>query len=147
MPWRGRRSAGEAHVSQWADVRDSRTAVGNDPVHGEGGETDVRRGTWDVKGTPDSVRCAFHVPRPTSHASSHSPYGIQMFFTCVASRRKSRPSPSPADIHSRGSHSANVRFMLPALASSTAFTPSRVPKYHTASTSSCSARVFASESL
>src|SRR5581483_3515111 len=70
-----------------------------------------------------------------------------MFFTCVAARRNSRPSPSRSSNQSRASHSTQVRLRLPADACSTAAAPSRVPKYHTASTSSCSASTSASSSF
>src|ERR1043166_3971948 len=69
----------------------------------------------------------------------YSPYGTQIFLTCVAARRNSRPSLSSRSSQSRSCHVAQVRFMFDADASSTAFTPSRPPKYHIASTSSCSA--------
>ena len=72
----------------------------------------------------------------------HSPYGTQTFFTCVAARRNSRPSPSLGSSQSRSCQLAHVRFMFDADASSTVRTPSRPPKYQTASTSSCSARTF-----
>src|SRR3569623_890509 len=59
----------------------------------------------------------------------YSPYGTQMFFTCDAARRNSRPSPSARSIQSRSCHVAQVRFMFDAEASSTVYTPSRPPKY------------------
>src|SRR4051794_28635681 len=71
-----------------------------------------------------------------SLTSDYSPYGTQMFFTCVAARRNSRPSPSPASSQFRSCHVAHVRFMFDTEASSVIRTPSRLPKSHTASTSS-----------
>jgi hypothetical protein len=85
-----------------------------------------------------SARVLVRAPVPC-----YSPYGIQMFLTCVAWRRNSRPSPLRGSSHARRSESHHVRFMFPADASSTAFTPAGEPKYHTASTSSCSASVRA----
>ncbi len=55
----------------------------------------------------------------SSFCLSYSPYGIQMFFTCVASLRNSRPSPCVASIQSLACHSTHVRFMFPADARST----------------------------
>src|SRR5258706_13401000 len=70
-----------------------------------------------------------------------------MSFTSVAGRRNSRPSPCRGSSQSRLFADVHVRFMFAADASSTAFTPAAVPKYHIPSTSSCSASTFASASL
>src|SRR6266702_6855946 len=71
-----------------------------------------------------------------------------MFLTCVARRRNSRPSPWRGSRQSRrwGGASTHVRFMFPAEASSTALPPA-APKYHTPSTSKCSASTCASVSV
>src|ERR1051326_3328660 len=46
-------------------------------------------------------------PRPLD--GTHSPYGTHTFFTCVASRRNSRPSPARTSSQSRSCHVAHVR--------------------------------------
>ena len=59
-----------------------------------------------------------------SVGADYSPYGTQMFLTCVAARRNSRPSPSSRSSQSRSCQVAQVRFMFDADASST-----NVPSY------------------
>src|SRR2546421_5290476 len=90
---------------------------------------------------PSAVNCGRGATPP------YSPYGIQMFLTCVACLRNCRPSPCWPSDQSLGSHSTHVRFMFPADARSTSAPAVRFPKCHTASTSSCSASTFASASL
>ena len=78
--------------------------------------------------------------------SGYSPYGIQMFLTWTASRRNSRPSASvivQPVARAQGTTCASCSTPTPARSSSR---PRRIPQYHIASTSSCSARTFASAS-
>ena len=65
--------------------------------------------------------------------------GVQMFLTWVASRRNSWPSPGTGSNQSQALCAVQVRFRLPAESVSTAAAPSALPKYQSASTSSCSA--------
>ena len=69
------------------------------------------------------------------NARRHSPYGIHTFFTCVALRKNSRPSPSFSSIQSRNSRSAQTGFRLPADADSNSRIRSASPKYQIPSTS------------
>src|SRR5690606_24229099 len=96
----------------------------------------------------------FRPARPHAHPSPggipsfpHSPYGTQMFLTCVAWRRNSSPAPWTGSNQSRRRPcDTQVRFMLPADSRSTAAHPLRGPKYQTPSTSSWAARTSASSS-
>ena len=69
-----------------------------------------------------------------------------MFFTCAPRAGTHVPRRRRRRSQSRRGRRAHVRFMFDADASSTTFTPSSRPKYHIASTSSCSASTFASAS-
>src|SRR5690606_10262047 len=80
---------------------------------------------------------------PNRGGAPHSPYGIQMFLICVACHKNSRPAPCTGSNQSRARPwLTHVRFRLPAEARSTMALPSAVPKYQTASTSSCSASTW-----
>ena len=80
--------------------------------------------------------------RKLERKGNHSPYGVQMFFTCVARRKNSRPcARAPVDAGARRPGRLQIagrgRFdRLRALA--------REPAYQSASTPSCSASVLAS---
>jgi hypothetical protein len=87
-----------------------------------------------------AIGFGFEISRP------YSPYGTQMFFTCVASRRNSSPRPARVRPVAPRPWLTQVRFMLPAERRSTSPLPSAPPKYQTPSTSSCAASVSASSS-
>ena len=74
-------------------------------------------------------------------SGAYSPYGVQMFLTCVARRRNSRPS---ARVQSIAVEAVQVALRLPAESASTLAAPAASPTYQSASTPSCSASVVAS---
>src|SRR5581483_2590893 len=82
--------------------------------------------------------------RRTNHQGRfYSPYGTQMFFTWVACWRYQRPSACLGSNQSMARPSfVNTCFRFPTEYAFAAAALASSPKHQTASTSSCSARVF-----